>query len=80
MEHAKIAGVTHLVLDGEDKSPKLFNDVFYEKKKYSFLTEEFNSKDYGYNYVVEIYRIDFEEFDRIKTENWLVNHYLLSGS
>ena len=69
MEHAKIAGVTHLVLDGEDKSPKLFNDVFYEKKKYSFLTEEFNSKDYGYNYVVEIYRIDFEEFDRIKTEN-----------
>ena len=40
-----------------------------EKSEYSFLTEEFNSKDYGYNYLVKIYRIDFEEFDRIKTEN-----------
>ena len=69
IEQAKVSGVTHLILDGGDRSPKLFNDVFYEKKKYSFLTEEFNSKDYGYNYLVEIYRIDFEEFDRIKTEN-----------
>jgi len=69
IEHAKIGGVTHLVLDGGDRSPKLFNDVFYETEKYSFLIKEFSSKDYDYDYLVKIYRIDFEEFDRIKTEN-----------
>ena len=69
MEHAKISDVTHLILDGGDMAPKLFNDVFYEKEKYSFLTEEFNSKDHGYNYLVKIYRIDFKEFDNLKIEN-----------
>jgi hypothetical protein len=69
MEHAKIAGVTHLVLDGKDRSPKLFNDIFYETEKYPFLIKEFSSKDYSYDYLVKIYRIDFEEFDRMKTES-----------
>jgi len=69
MEHAKISEITHLILDGGDRDPKLFNDVFYEREKYPFLTEEFNSKDYGYNYLVKIYRIDFKEFDKIKIEN-----------
>jgi len=69
IEHAKSAGVTHLVLDGGDRSAKLFNDVFYEREKYPFLTEEFNSKDYGYNYLVKIYRIDFKEFDKLNIEN-----------
>jgi len=69
IEYAKIYGVTDLILDGGDRSPKLFNDIFYEKEKYSFLIEEFNSKDYDYNYLVKIYRIDFKEFDRLKIEN-----------
>ena len=69
IEHGRIYGVTDLILDGGDRSPKLFNDIFYEKEKYSFLIEEFNSKDYGYNYIVKIYRIDFKEFDRLKIEN-----------
>jgi len=69
IEHAKNNGVTHLILDGGDRTPKLFNDVFYETEKYPFLIKEFTSKDYDYDYLVKIYRIDFEEFDRIKTEN-----------
>ncbi len=69
IEQAKVDGVTHLILDGGDKSPKLFNDVFYEREKYPFLIKEFSSNDYGYNYLVEIYRIDFKEFDRVKIEN-----------
>ena len=69
IEHGRIHGVTDLILDGGDRSPKLFNDIFYEKEKYSFLIEKFNSKDYGYNYLVKIYRIDFKEFDRLKIEN-----------
>ncbi|MDP7195813.1 MAG: hypothetical protein QF864_06430 [SAR202 cluster bacterium] len=69
MEHAKISGVTHLILDGGDRDPKLFNDVFYEKEKYSFLIQEFNSKEHDYDYLVKIYRIDFKEFDRIKIDN-----------
>ena len=27
------------------------------------------SNDYGYDYLVKIYRIDFKEFDRVKIEN-----------
>ena len=69
IEQAKVDGVTHLILDGGNKSPKLFNDVFYEREKYPFLIKEFSSNDYGYNYLVKIYRIDFEEFDRVKIEN-----------
>jgi len=69
IEYAKISGVTHLILDGAYGDPKLFNDVFYEKEKYSFLIQEFNSKEHGYNYLVKIYRIDFKEFDRIKIDN-----------
>ena len=58
--------------DGEWLEVNYFDskyDVFYEREKYPFLTEEFNSKDYGYNYLVKIYRIDFKEFDRLKIEN-----------
>jgi hypothetical protein len=69
IEYAKISGVTHIVLDGGDKDPKLFDDVFYEREKYSFLVKEFDSNDYGYDYLVKIYRIDFKEFDRVKIEN-----------
>jgi len=69
IEHAKISGITHLILDGGDRSPKLFNDVFYEKEKYPFLIKEFSSNDYDYNYLVKIYRIDFKEFDRLKIQN-----------
>ena len=69
IEHAKVEGVTHLVLDGREKRPKLFNDVFYERENYPFLIKEFSSNDYDYNYLVKIYRIDFKEFDRLKIEN-----------
>jgi len=69
IEQAKVDGVTHLILDGGNKSPKLFNDIFYEREKYPFLIKEFSSDDYGYNYLVKIYRIDFKEFDRVKIEN-----------
>ena len=69
IEHAKISGVTHLIFYERMSNPKLFNDVFYEREKYSFLIKEFNSNDYGYNYLIKIYRIDFEEFDRLKIQN-----------
>jgi hypothetical protein len=69
IEYAKVGGVTHLILDGGEKRPKLFNDVFYEREKYPFLIKEFSSNDYDYNYLVKIYRIDFKEFDRLKIQN-----------
>ena len=69
MEQARNGGITHLVLDYRDTNPKLFDDVFYEREKYSFLVKEFDSNDFGYDYLVKIYRIDFKEFDRVKIEN-----------
>jgi len=69
MEQARNGGITHLIIDARDTNPKLINDVFYEREKYPFLVKEFDSNDYGYNYLVKIYRIDFKEFDRVKIEN-----------
>ena len=65
----KISKKINFDINGNILWQKLFNDIFYETEKYSFLIKEFSSKDYDYDYLVKIYRIDFEEFDRIKTEN-----------
>jgi len=42
---------------------------FLAIEKYPFLVKEFDSNDHGYDYLVKIYRIDFEEFDRLKIQN-----------
>jgi len=54
-------GLTHLVLDGNENRPTFLNDVFYNEKKYPYLTKEFDSIDQGYNYHFKIFKIDREK-------------------
>lgn len=57
-------GLTHLVVDGTDKRSSYFNDLFYNEKKYSYLTKEFDSAKQGYNqYKVKVFKIDYTDFD-----------------
>jgi len=57
-------GLTHLVLDGEDKFYRahFFKDAFFNKEKYPYLTKEFDSLDNGYKYHLKIYKIDYDKF------------------
>jgi len=58
------AGLTHLVLDGEDKFYRayFFKDVFFNEEKYLYLTKEFDSLDHGYKYHLKIYKINYDKF------------------
>ncbi len=37
------------------------------KKKYLFLIKEFDSKDKGFEYSVQIYKIDFNKYFELET-------------
>ena len=43
-------GLTHLVVDGAENRPNFLNDVFYNDRKYPYL--------------IKIYRINFETFEK----------------
>lgn len=56
----------HLVLDGKKNRAGFLNDVYYNEEKYPFLIKEFDSDEFGFNYKVKIFRIDYEKFKQIK--------------
>ena len=40
---------------------------FYKmKKKYSFLTKVYDSKDMGYSYIVKVFKIDYDIFEELE--------------
>ena len=62
IEVSKNAGLTHLGVDGKQRSDFL-NDVFFHDEKYPYLIKEYDSLEHGYTYHVKIYRIDYELFN-----------------
>ncbi len=52
-----------------------FKFIYFDVDNFGYLLNQINecvvnsNEYYGYNYLVKIYRIYFEEFDRMKTEN-----------
>lgn len=50
--------LTHIYTDEKTERPDFLNDVFENENKYKFLIKEFDSRDFGYNYHVKIFRID----------------------
>lgn len=59
---SKADGLTHLYVDGKDFRNKIENDVFYNEKNYPYLTKQYDSRDYGLEYHVKIFKIDYEKF------------------
>ena len=47
-------------MDNSIKQPSFLQDVFIHEEKYPYLLKEFDSKDFGYQYHVKIFRIDYE--------------------
>ena len=56
-------GLDHLVVDGKSNRAIFLNDVFINEKKYPYLTNIFDSSNFGYNYHVKIYKINYDKFD-----------------
>ena len=59
---SKDQGLTHLVLDGRDDREKFLNDVYFNEKKYPYLTKVYDSAEFGFTYHVKIYQIDYNKF------------------
>ncbi len=55
--------ITHLVLDESKKRPAFLIEIFNEDKKYPYLTKIFDSSEYGYEYHVKIFKIDYEKLN-----------------
>ena len=58
IEYGKNNKLTHLVLDGNG-SKEFLDDAFYHEEKYPYLIKKFDSKDYGFEYMVKIFEINY---------------------
>ncbi len=50
--------LTHIYVDQKEGQIEFLNNIFENENQYKFLIKEFDSRDFGYNYHVKIFRID----------------------
>ena len=63
-------GLEYVIVDKGDWRSKFLDEVFENEEKYPYLIKIFDSKDKGYkNYHAKIFKINFEEFDKLKSIN-----------
>ena len=65
IKNGKEQGLTHLVIDNNPNRPQFILDVLINKKDYPYLIKEFGSLEHGYNYQLNIYKIDYPKFHLI---------------
>ena len=63
--------ITHLLIDYENKSHDITNDlriefrnIFDNEKKFSYLNKEYDSVENGYNYHLKLFKIDYDKFKK----------------
>ena len=59
-------GLEHLVVDNNQERPEFIKNVFLHEEEYLFLNKVYDSKEYGYNYHIKIFKIDYQKFDSMK--------------
>jgi hypothetical protein len=57
--------LSHLIIDENIELPKFLINIFQNEKKYNYLEKEFDSKDYGYEHHIKLFKINFEKFNSI---------------
>lgn len=62
IKFGKEKGLTHLVVDENQKRPDFLKDVFYHPDKYPYLKQVFDSNSVGFIYHVKIFQIDYDKF------------------
>ena len=68
VEQNRSNGLDHIVVDDRPYRQSFLKDVFNNDEKYPFLIKEFDSKDFGFNYRLKIYKIDYDKFDLMRTK------------
>ena len=63
IDYGKNEGLTHIVADENEKRQQFLKDVFYNEKKFPYLTKIYDSSEQGYAYHLKIFRIDYEKFE-----------------
>jgi hypothetical protein len=67
IEKNRINGLTHIIVDKGDSRSNIFDDIFLNEKKYTYLTKIFDTFDNGYkDYHAKIFEIDYNEFYKLK--------------
>ena len=67
IEKNRINGLTHIIVDKGDSRTDIFNDIFPNEEKYTYLTKIFDTFDNGYkDYHAKIFVIDYNEFYKLK--------------
>ena len=49
--------LSHIYIDQNENRPEFLKNIYQNENQYEFLIKEFDSKDFGYNYHVKIFRI-----------------------
>ena len=57
----KEKGLTHLLIDENHNIPDYIFHVFYNEEKYPYLKNIYDSKNFGYQYHVKLYKINYDE-------------------
>ena len=67
VEKNRINGLTHIIIDKGNSRTNIFDDIFLNEKKYTYLTKIYDTFDNGYkNYHAKIFEIDYNEFYKLK--------------
>ena len=66
IDYGKNEGLMHIVTDENENRQQFLRDVFYNEKKFPYLTKIYDSSEQGYDYHLKIFRIDYEKFESIE--------------
>ena len=58
-------GLTHLVIKKEGNHVKFLEDIFHNEEKYSYLIKQYDSSEYGFDFKIKMYKIDYIQFKKI---------------
>ena len=64
IQNSRIMGLSHLVIF-EKNQEEILNQVFLKPEKYPYLEIEFDSEDMKFMNKIRIYKINYDEFDRM---------------
>ena len=67
IEKNRINGLTHIIVDKGDSRTDIFDDIFLNEKKYTYLTKIYDTFDNRYkDYHAKVFEIDYDEFYKLK--------------
>jgi hypothetical protein len=61
--------LSHILTDETFNENNFLYDVYHNANNFPFLVKEYDSEDYGYNYHVKLFRIDYEKFNDFRNKN-----------